>query len=241
QSCSYTNDKNEYTKSDAVLFRGRRLWENITLPKHRVPEQKWIFWEFEPPYKVNGLFESYEIRYAFNLTSTYAFDSDIPLTSRRKYYPLNHFAYKEYAKKKTKLVAWFVSVCGSQCKREDYVKELSKYIPIDIYGGCGTLKCGGENAEARKECSEDLLNNVYKFYLAFENSLCKDYVTEKLYMYTRYDVISVVMGAVDYTNIMPPGTFIDVKNYPDPKDLARYIQHLDRNEDAYNDMMNAKR
>lgn len=41
---------------------------------------------------------------------------------------------KDYSQGKTKKVAWFVSNCGTLNKREDYVKELSKYIDVDIYG-----------------------------------------------------------------------------------------------------------
>ena len=51
-------------------------------------------------------------------------------------------------------------------------KELQKYITVDIYGSCGPLKCWGDQCD-------DTLDNDYKFYLAFENSLCYDYITEK--------------------------------------------------------------
>ncbi|ELU02470.1 hypothetical protein CAPTEDRAFT_25043, partial [Capitella teleta] len=239
--CSYSNDQSDYNTSDAVLFRGRRFRDNITFPKHRQPKQKWVFYEFEPPYKVHGLGDLGENRRAFNLTSTYAYSSDIPLGTQRMYYPRDRYPHIEYAKNKTKLAAWFVSVCRTQSKREKYVKELSKYIPIDIYGGCGTLECGGTDREARAVCSDNLLNNVYKFYLAFENSFCKDYVTEKLFMYRKYDVMPVVMGAVDYSNIMPPGTFIDVRDYRDPKDLASYLKYLDKHDEIYDRMLNKKR
>ena len=41
---------------------------------------------------------------------------------------------------KTKLAAWMVSNCFSG-ERKLYVDELKKYIEIDVYGGCGPLKC----------------------------------------------------------------------------------------------------
>jgi Glycosyltransferase family 10 (fucosyltransferase) C-term len=74
-------------------------------------------------------------------------------------------------------VAWIVSNCNAANQRYEYAVELSKYISVDIYGSCGKLQCshkGGNN------CNE-LLNKQYRFYLAFENSNCKDYITEKLY------------------------------------------------------------
>ena len=34
-----------------------------------------------------------------------------------------------------------------------------------------------------------MLNNSYKFYLALENSVCQDYVTEKFFKILQYNVI----------------------------------------------------
>ena len=39
--------------------------------------------------------------------------------------------------RKTKLALWLVSHCETDNKREDYVKSLQKYIPVDIFGYCG--------------------------------------------------------------------------------------------------------
>jgi len=44
--------------------------------------------------------------------------------------------------KKKKLVAWVTSTCPTAVRRENYVRELSKYISVDIYGGCGQKYCG---------------------------------------------------------------------------------------------------
>jgi hypothetical protein len=50
-----------------------------------------------------------------------------------------------------------------------------RYIPVDIYGKCSNLSC------ARDGRCWQMLGQKYKFYLAFENSNCKDYITEKLF------------------------------------------------------------
>jgi len=75
-------------------------------------------------------------------------------------------------------VAWFVSNCGARNNRLQYARELSKYISVDVYGACGTKKCPRTTAN---KCF-DMLDKDYKFYLAFENSNCKDYITEKFFV-----------------------------------------------------------
>jgi hypothetical protein len=73
------------------------------------------------------------------------------------------------------MAAWFVSNCLSKSKRNEMVNELQKHMQIDVYGNCGTMTCP-RNME--DECREMAAKN-YKFYMALENSLCQDYITEK--------------------------------------------------------------
>ena len=214
------------------------------MPKSRHPKQKWIFFEFEPPYKVWMMTNLSHFKDAFNLTSTYSFDSDIPINQRRRCYKdeakLRRLSSVDYASNKTGLVAWFVSMCKTQSKRENYVRELQKYIKVDVYGGCGPLKCGNANQMTRRQCDDHLLNQVYKFYLSLENSFCKDYVTEKLWRVKNYDVIPVVMGNVDYSNLLPHDSFIDVRDFGSPKQLADYLKLIDSRDDLFNQYMRSK-
>jgi len=69
-----------------------------------------------------------------------------------------------------------VSNCNTDNKRLLYAKELAKYISVDVCGPC----------EGYKNCRYDnflqILDQDYKFYLAFERSNCIDYVTEKFFI-----------------------------------------------------------
>ena len=82
------------------------------------------------------------------------------------------------------------------------------------------------------------MNTEYKFYLAFENSNCRDYITEKFYVNgLKNDILPVVMGArkEDYVRSAPQKSFIHVDDFDSPEDLAKYLKELDSNDDLYNE------
>lgn len=140
---------------------------------------------------------------------------------------------RNYALNKTKKVAWFVSNCGARNNRLQYAHELQKYINVDIYGSCGTLKCSRSTAD---KCFE-ILDHDYKFYLAFENSNCRDYITEKFFVNSlQRNVLPIVMGArpEDYQQRAPYRSYIHVDEFASPRELAEYLHILDHNDDLYN-------
>jgi Glycosyltransferase family 10 (fucosyltransferase) C-term len=92
-----------------------------------------------------------------------------------------------------------------------------------------------------RDCDRRLLETSYKFYLSFENSLCDDYVTEKFFRVSRLDVVPVVLGVADYTQWMPPGTFVDVREFRSPKQLADFLRRLDGDDEAYMEILRRKR
>lgn len=114
-----------------------------------------------------------------NFTASYRSDSDIVVPyDKWLYYDERiriHPQTKNYAFGKNKKVAWFVSNCNASNERMEYAKELQKYINVDIFGMCGDLECPKSG-----ECL-DFLTSEYKFYLAFENANCREYITEKLF------------------------------------------------------------
>nr|CAD7439752.1 unnamed protein product [Timema bartmani] len=234
---------------DAILFHmiDKSIIElQQDMPDKRSAHQRYIFFLQESPgmHATPVKFPNF-----FNWTVTYRRDSDIYIpygfvTAGQKYpdakspnpvftgWMVPNYSRLEKIKKvssKSKLVAWFVSNCYSQSRRISYVRELSKYIPVDIYGDCGNLVCPRSKED---ECYQ-MLNTSYKFYLAFENSLCKDYVTEKLFNVMNYDVVPVTYGGVDYTVVAPPMSYIDVLKFESPKKLAHYLKYLDKNPVEY--------
>ena len=150
--------------------------------------------------------------------------------------------------KKKSPILWFVSHCDTPSRREDYVQELLKYIDIDIYGSCGgnfgehgkKSPCDDLKPEDRNECNHKHFNE-YKFYLAFENSMCEEYITEKYWKLYHGDLIfnanliPIVRGArvTHYLKVAPPNSFVSAESYATPRELADYLHYLTQNVTAY--------
>ncbi len=129
---------------------------------------------------------------------------------------------------RTKSVAWFVSNCNTPSLREIFFHKMAEYITIDVYGECGPLKCirgGSQNC--------DKLLNDYKFYIAAENSICPDYITEKFYRALQMGAVPVVYGGGDYSAYAPPHSYINAADFESPQSLAEHLLLLDRNPRLY--------
>lgn len=182
-NCYITDTPNTVTY-DAALHRNNI----INTIARTSSDQIWIFYSLESPENTGSMLIS---RNLINWTATYRYDSDIvtPYEKFALYSTMERYGVKiknrnnneasvknNYAKTKTKQVAWFVSNCFTNNDRIQYARNLANYIDVDLYGACGELKC----SRLDPNCFH-MLNKDYKFYLAFENSNCKDYITEKFF------------------------------------------------------------
>ena len=48
-------------------------------------------------------------------------------------------------------------------------------------------------------------------------------------------MVPIVMGGADYTKLAIPGSYINVLDFKTVKELAEYLQYLDKNNTAYNE------
>lgn len=231
--CKTTKNRKQFKVADAVIFHmgPPDVPEMVSwLPIRAHPKQIYIFYLLEPP-TVDLPRDLRDFKDVFNLTITYLHsnNTDIwaPLGAIEKYQHSYTPPGDEMLLGKTKMAAWVVSNCEAVSHRREYAKELQRYIPLDIYGKCGSLKCPPGD-----DCFK-MIQTRYKFYLAFENSFCKDYITEKVYRTLQYDVIPVVLGGANYSSHLPPHSYIDVLDFESPKKLAEYLWYLSRNPDEY--------
>ena len=138
------------------------------------------------------------------------------------------------------IVAWMASHCATNSKREDYVRELRKYIDVDVYGKCGDFQCKRTKYYVSSPECYDMIESKYKFYLSFENSICTDYVTEKFFRIAQLDsIVPVVYGGADYSRIAPPHSYIDARQFK-PKQLADYLKKLDADDALFEEYLKWK-
>jgi len=178
---------------------------------------------------------------------TYRLDSDFPFTygqfRRVKEHPANisrlvaeHGLREADAlaiSRKRDRAAWFVSNCWSLSRREKYVQALRVHFNVDVYGQCGRMKCAREN---ESECWRNVSRD-YKFYLSFENSICRDYVTEKLFNVYKMaqNVIPVVLGGANYADLAPPHSYVDVlsNGHENPQKLAKTLREISLDNELF--------
>ena len=239
---------------DAVIFNlnDQFVLENVQpfdfIRNNRKRSQRFIFFTQEPPESLK-IYDPSVYMQDFNWTMSYRLDSDIRLLYGRilpkpsisktfnkdGYNQVGHRKIKRIHKKK-KLVAWMVSHCITSGGREEYVKQLSQHIDVDIYGNCGNLTCDWRQPLM---CYKMIEAN-YKFYLSFENSICTDYVTEKFFFILKYTLVPIVYGGANYSRIAPPHSYIDARQFR-PKELAAYLKKLDANDSLYSEYLSWKK
>jgi hypothetical protein len=185
-NCILTENRTDLNISDAVLINWRLI--NYTdVPKYHLTHQKWVLcmWESPPHSPIRALDPFGD---NINWTMTYRQDSDVFVPYGKIIKCDQNFKVKHKFEGKKKSIAWVVSNCKTIGKREVYVKELKKYIDVDIYGKCGDFECSKNN---KSLCYEMIAKN-YKFYLSFENSVSFQF-KKKNFIYLFFNSSAKIM------------------------------------------------
>ena len=240
---------------DAVIFNSNALYDSRVIPWtkssfSRSQKQRFVYFTIESPIytwgKSRKVNETEVLLYAnfYNWSMSYKEDADIHLfygSFKPKINPSSPSSTATIKKNISSssngaIVAWMASHCRTDSRREDYIKQLQRHIAVDTYGRCGKVRCHKQpgTAVSTEECY-DVIESKYKFYLSFENSLCTDYVTEKLFRVLTRNIVPIVYGGADYSRIAPPHSYIDARQFEDAKQLADYLLVLDKNDTLYNE------
>jgi len=219
-SCWVTNDRSMEKTANALLIDNTRYIQHFHKKNQDHPElenrnedQYWVFWPREAASKgigsgtrlMEGAWDA-----AFNLTTSYRRDSDIPrpfgdansaLQDARFLWaqetqkwterePFEEHVDKLMAQKSAPgnpYVAWMVSNCDhtrGAAVRWEFVQRLIKAgLNIEGFGECfDNVLIDSPWSKYSKQDTEWGFFAKYKFYFAFENSIhCNDYLSEKFW------------------------------------------------------------
>ena len=147
---------------------------------------------------------------------------------------------------KTKDVCWIISNCRFDGSRRlefaiDFISNFSG--PVHLWGvgiqclnsSVGQkLKYHGKLPSHYKDHYDIPQSEIRdcKFYLALENSICENYITEKFVNALKAEAIPIVNGWRESYDEKLPGSFVHVSDFPSVSDLARHVEYLLKNKTA---------
>ena len=195
-TCQYTNYISLSQASNDMLFffsdkRLRPAFDKEMHPKTKDPKQYWIAHYQNHP-RTQHFENMSSFKNLFNLSSNFHSKSDVhtpygvcQVSSR------GERLLQNYNEGKTGLVSWCVSHCQTWSKREKYVAILRQYVNASVCGHCKMPGCIGPlcegNAMKTVNChGTRSVMNSHKCYLVFENVICADYASEKLFKYVPF-------------------------------------------------------
>ncbi|KAL7295567.1 hypothetical protein TKK_0011207 [Trichogramma kaykai] len=236
-NCELSYRDEDVDKADAVLFHLQRLEGRASLPtERRHPRQRWVFLTDEsPPHTFpssrGSAADLAEYDGLFNWSMSYRLSSDVPVPYGRTRFDRSgrlDEATLSAPGAKSKLVAILGSNCAAS-ERWEYVRELQSLLRSDELDVLG--RCNGAN---RTACPGHFETDCpalgrYKFYLAFENSRCREYLSEKTWWHGfAKGAVPVVMGPPrsELEPILPPDSFMHVDDFAGPSSLVDYMRYL---------------
>ena len=233
-NCLVTFDKSKAYDADFIIFRSLTpsFYYN-EYKKFRPIYQQWVFFETEAPFYGNQV---ETIEGLHNLTITYKRSSDItlPYGTYRKRNTFENFSKNvlvDLWKQKIYDALWLVSNC-KPIIRKRFASQLSKYINLHIGGACAE-DFQSIGAKKVKIISKSEISK-YKFYLAFENSFCDEYISDKYWINAiAHGSVPVVLGGANYSELAIPGSFINANQFHDIESLGNYLKKVGSDEQFY--------
>ncbi|KAH7723411.1 alpha1,3-fucosyltransferase [Aphelenchoides avenae] len=234
--CTLTYNRSLIETADAVVFHLRNVNVSDLPESPSFDGQKFVAFTMESPLNsvgdVQGLPKSY-----FHWSASYLKVSDVvspyggPWVTReeaqnRGIPPLNATYSEEeiLQRKKIRGAVWFVSNCHTASAREEAVSALSRVFRVDVAGGCASKDDLRSLCPRSSDC-ESVFGQYY-FYVAAENSICKDYITEKYWERARYPSVPIVMRRHVYEEHLPPNSFIAMDDFESPSAMAARLTYL---------------
>lgn len=154
-------------------------------------------------------------------------DSDVP-AGYYSWVGVN-FWKKPIPKTMKALSSAYISNCAASSGRDQIVLDLQRFgVSVDSYGRCN------KNVHVAESEPKAVRMGRYKFYLAFENSITDDYITEKYFQALESGTLPVYLGAPNIRHYEPqPGSILRVPDFKNTQELAKHLLMLANNTAEY--------
>ncbi|XP_048877268.1 alpha-(1,3)-fucosyltransferase 10 isoform X8 [Brienomyrus brachyistius] len=243
--CFFTINKtyHGHPSTQAFLFYGTDFNAD-SLPLPRGFHHHWALFHEESPKNNYKLFHEPVIT-LFNHTATFSRFSQLPLTTQyleslealTSHTHLVPLSRKNLLRTSLAPVVYVQSDCDPPSDRDAFVHQLMKHIPVDSYGQClhnKELPAYLRDSTTIEEPGFYKILAQYKFALAFENAVCDDYITEKLWRPLKLGVVPVYYGAPNVRTWLPAEMSAVVIGPDDsPEKLAELLKKLDGDDEEY--------
>uniref|UniRef100_A0A183BMR9 Fucosyltransferase n=1 Tax=Globodera pallida TaxID=36090 RepID=A0A183BMR9_GLOPA len=217
-NCSVTRDRKRLRDADAVFFTA--VPEDVQPLGH----QYFVHYSQESPIhsSYGSADQPFNMSFGFRFAARLAFESEPKIE-------FWHKTVNESIAGKRKAMAWFVSNCAAPSGRNWVADELRRHgVQVDVFGTCGTLSC------PKGPSCHRMLDRDYFFYFAAENSICRDYLTEKIWDQGLGTLtVPVILRRSVGQHLLPPNSFIAVDDFASVAKLADYLTALMDNTDQY--------
>ena len=121
-------------------------------------------------------------------------------------------------------VLWVASNCKAWWRTET-VKRLMSHLRINSFGKC--------LFNMHRPVRDDDWRRA-KFYLAWENSVCTDYITEKLWRTLADGVVPLYFGAPNVLEVVPTThSVVSLHAFEEVAQITRFIEYVSEHEDAF--------
>ena len=234
--CEFTRDRRRLFDADAVVFDVPALRGGSLPPKR--PGQAWVASSMESTVNYPELADP-TFMAAFDFTMTYRRDADVwspyfgPALAAE-------LARPPLAKTASAPAVYFSRNDRDRSGRAAYVVELMSHLPVDSYGP-SLRNRALPGPDLGRETKLAVISR-YRFTLAFENSIARDYVSEKFFDPLIVGSVPVYLGAPNVDDYAPgEHCLIRVTDFSGPAALARHLQALVVDAAAYARLLAWKR
>ncbi len=224
---AFTTNRRYRREASAVVFHIPTLHSFGRLPRYR-PDQLLIGWYMESEVHCSSLQNSRFMK-QFDLTMSFRRDADV--WAPYEFPDFRHMGLTPKPKSPKRVISMFFSNKKERSGRNRYAQELMEQMDVHSYGHFSrNRRLPNDSGRASKL---QLLTD-YKFNLAFENAIEKDYVTEKFFDPLARGCVPVYLGAPNIDDFAPGDhSFIHAADFSGPKELAEYLLALNEDEKAY--------